>query len=386
MAVAGLRGTGSYSSDERPTNYRGTLVLLNPNTKAPLTALTGAMPDMPTDDPKYNCFTKGMPVQRAIVSATVNTTVTTITLQGTGSQLIFKQGHSVINELTDEVMWVVSTPSDKTIVVERAKGSTAAAIATDTGLFILGSSHEEGASAPTAISYDPVVVPNQTQIFRNVVDITRTAKATRLRYADNPFIELKRETLELHAIEMEKQFLFGSGVEDTTGAHAQRTTKGIYSFVTSNLSDFSNLVSLSDWNNYLRDVFEDGNEEKLHLLGNQQLVTLNDIAMNHGHINLNPRSDAFGMNVMTWITPFGTLALKQHPLLSKNPTFNDWGFTLDMTTIHYRFLRGSDTAYLTNRQSNGDDVTKDEFLTEAGLEVNLEQYHGVAKNALAFAA
>lgn len=386
MAVAGLRGTGTYNSDERPTNYRGVLALLNPNTSAPLTALTGSMRDMPTDDPEFNCFTKPLPTQRAVVSATVNSTVTTITLQGTGSQLVFKAGHAVINEATGEVMWVTSTPSDKTIVVERGKGSTPAAIATNAGLMILGSHHEEGASVPTAISYDPSVVVNYTQIFRTVVDLTGTAQATRLRYADNPLIELKREALEIHSIEMEKQMFFGSGVEDTSGANPERTTKGLFFFITTNVTDFNDSVTIGSWEAYLENIFEDGNNEKMHFLGNRQLRIINEMAREKGHLNINPRTDAFGLAVMTYIAPYGTLALKQHPLFSKNPTFNDWGFSVDMTKIHYRHLRGRDTKYLRNRQSPGDDATKDEFMTECGLEIDFEQYHGVNKNASAFSA
>ena len=386
MAVAGLRGTGSYSADERPTNYRGVLALLNPNTEAPLTALTGAMRDMPTDDPEFNCFTKGLPVQRAVVSATVNTTVTTITLQGTGSQLIFKKGHAIINEATQEVMWVVSAATAKTIVVERGKGTAKAAIATNAGLFILGTHHEEGADVPPAITYDPTVVTNYTQIFRTSVDLTGTAQATRLRYADNPMVEMKREALEIHAIEMEKQYFFGSGVEDTTGAQPERTTKGLFFFITTNADDFNDSVTVDNWNAYLRDVFEDGKNEKMHFCGNQQIVVFNKIAETQGQINISPRSDTYGLQVMTWLTPFGTLAIKQHPLFSKNPTFKDWGFTVEMSRIHYRHLRGRDTKYLRNRQSPGHDATKDEFMTECGLEVDFEQYHGLAKNFSAFSA
>ena len=387
MAVAGLRGSGSYNADERPTNYRGVLALLNPNTKAPLTCLTGAMRDMPTDDPEYNCFVKPLPAQRAVVSATVNTTVTTITLQGTGSQTVFKVGHAIINEATQEVMWVTDAATDKQILVERGKGSTAAAIATSAGLMVLGSHHEEGASVPAAITYDPTVVTNFTQIFRTVIDITGTAQATRLRYVDNPLVELKREALEIHAIEMEKQFFFGSGVEGTAeSGQKQRTTKGLFFFISTNVTDFADSATIEDWEGYLEDVFEDGNNEKMHFLGNRQLRILNSMARGHGEININPRTDAFGLQVMTWITPFGTLALTQHPLFSKNTTINDWEFTVDMTKVYYRYLRGRDTKYLQNRQSPGDDANKDEFLTECGLEIDFEQYHGVAQNLSAFAA
>lgn len=52
MPVLGMRGTGTFSADERPKNYRGVLLLNKPNTLAPLTALLGQLRNEPTDDPK----------------------------------------------------------------------------------------------------------------------------------------------------------------------------------------------------------------------------------------------------------------------------------------------------------------------------------------------
>ena len=39
MAVAGLRGTGDWATDERPKNFREMILWRNPNGMAPLTAL-----------------------------------------------------------------------------------------------------------------------------------------------------------------------------------------------------------------------------------------------------------------------------------------------------------------------------------------------------------
>ena len=384
MPIAGLRGTGSFSADERPKNYRGMLLLLKPNTRAPLTALTGQMKSESTDDAEFKVFTKGLPSQRATVSGSINTTVTSITLQGSGNHTLFKTGHAVINERTGEVMWVSSAATANTIITERGKGSSKAAMTTGDGLLILGSHHEEGAATPAAITYDPSVVTNYTQIFRNSLNLTGTALATRLRYADNRKLEAKREVLELHAIEMEKQFFFGSGVEDTTGSHPERTTKGLFFFITSNVSDAADAMDIDSFENFLEDVFEDGSDQKMLYCGNRQLNVINKAARIWGTLQTMPKTETFGMQIQEWITPYGSLAIRQHPLFSKNPTFNDWGFVLDNTSIVYRYLRGRDTQYLTNRHSPGDDVEKDEYLTECGLECQFQETHGLLKNASAF--
>lgn len=53
-AVLGLRGTGDFSTDERPKNWRETLLYLFPNGDAPLTALLAKMKSEATDDPEFN--------------------------------------------------------------------------------------------------------------------------------------------------------------------------------------------------------------------------------------------------------------------------------------------------------------------------------------------
>jgi hypothetical protein len=89
---------------------------------------------------------------------------------------------------------------------------------------------------------------------------------------------------------------------------------------------------------------------------------------------------------MQYQTPFGVLYLKQHPLFSNNASFNDWGFVLDLQKLVYRPLVDADTKYLTNRAENGEDGIREEYLTEAGLELQFEACHGVFKDATAFAA
>ena len=62
---------------------------------------------------------------------------------------------------------------------------------------------------PTGVNYDPTKKYNYTQIFRNTLEMTRTASKTRLRTGDQ-VKEAKRECLELHSIEMEKGFIWGA--------------------------------------------------------------------------------------------------------------------------------------------------------------------------------
>src|SRR5262245_26928174 len=278
MPVLGMRGTGSFSADDRPKNYRQSIILLEPNTKAPLTAIMSRLKEEQTDDPEYKVFLKPLPTQRALVSGAQTSTDTTIETQGTGASSIFKRGHAVINTRTLEVLWVSADPTSpfNQFSAARGKGSTAVAMNDGDELLIIGSHHQEGAALPTAVSYDPTVTNNYTQIFRNVLDLTNTALQTRMRWAgDGPLKEYQREQLELHAMEMEKAFVFGSRLEDVSGAQPERTTGGLLFFVTTNVTDFSAGVSVDNWENFLESAFKRGSSEKMFFAGSRSINVLN---------------------------------------------------------------------------------------------------------------
>lgn len=388
-AILGMRGTGSFTADTiRPKNYREGILLLFPNASAPLTALLSKLSEQATDDPEFKWFEKLLPDQTASLVVDATTTDTALALTTAGDYTKFKPGHVVLEIQTGEIMWVVSAVSG-VVNVLRAQGSVAAtAIASADTLMVIGSAYSEGDGVSDAITYDPSIVSNYTQIFRNVFDITGTAAATRIRYGDGQFAkEARREALELHSIEMERAFLFGAKTENLTYAsQPTRTTGGLQSFISTNVTDFSDNVDIDTWENALQDVFKDGSSEKLALVGNRALNTLNKIARNHYTVETAPTEKTYGMSMTTWITPYGTLQVKQHPLLSRDSNFNDWGFIVDPAKIKYRYLRGRDTQFRENVQNPGDDAIKNEFLSECGLELNHETAHAIFKNAKNFAA
>ena len=385
MPTLGMRGTGSFSADERPKNYREGILRIDPNTKATLTAFLGMTPDAETTDPEFKWFEKGLLSQRVIVSGAQTAGDTTIELQGTAPGKVIKKGHSLFNERTLEVVWVTADPVNPwtALTVVRGEGSTAAAMNDGDGLLIVGSHHQEGAPLPTAITYDPTVKNNFCQIFRDVIDLTRTAIATELRTA-KPLKEAQRDALELHETGQEKAFIWGTGVEDVTGAQPERTTKGVVATVATNIKDFSAGVSTDGWENFLQDVFKYGSNTKLALVGNVVLTIISRIARNTGTIDLVPAAESYGLNIQRYITPHGTLMLKAHPLFNENPSFKDWGLIIDPKFVRYRYLRGRDTKYEPNVGNPGDDARKDQYISECGLELSHEVAHAVLKDANTF--
>lgn len=387
--VLGMRGTGDWSTAQRPTNFREQILLQFPNSPVALTAMMSKLKSETTDDPKFTIFTKALPNQRVVCDAIIASGTTTLTFSGTTPTKVLKKGHSLINERTLEVVWVTVDPVSPFTEVEvaRGKGSSAAATVVGDGFVVVGTHHQEGAAIPTSVSYDPSEIVNWCQIFRTSVFLTNTARATNLRTGSD-MMERQRETLELHAIEREMAYIFGTGVEDTSGAQPERTTKGFVSLVTTNVTDFAGALDIDTWETFLENCFEDGSNEKLLLCGNTALTNINKIGRVHGEIQMVPKGESYGLMLRTYATPYGYLQMMQHPLFSKNPTFSSWGLVIDTAYLVDRTLNGNgvnrDTNYYENRQSPGDDATKDEWLTESGLQIDFETTNGLFKNASGF--
>jgi hypothetical protein len=69
-------------------------------------------------------------------------------------------------------------------------------------------------------------------------------------------------------------------------------------------------------------------------------------------------------------------------LIVKQPLFEGavyggYAAAIDMANVGYRYLNGRDTSLKTNIQANDVDGRRDEYLTEAGLEVKLPKTHGL---------
>ncbi len=426
VAILGMRGSGGFTADERPKNFRQGILFLFPNGDTPLTAILSMLSEEATSDAQYNWFEKGLPVQRgriigasttvgskpadgADIAAADATAEIALTLQPDGGAeddlSWLKPGHVLFNEQKEEaygVINVVTTSGAERIIVRRDIGNKFASNPAVTGgaadgdfVTIIGSGFPEGAGIGSAVSYQPIKHFNFTQIFRTPLFVTRTARQTTMRWdSGGPYIEMQREALQLHAIEMERAFLFGEREEvvaltgsgglpselSAVGANQpMRFTRGVVNWLpaidiagnpdtvhhdigTANLGSLTYLNFLA----WAEQVFRHGSNEKLGLIGSTALNVITQMAMGKMQLTAVPTDQAFGMAIFRLVTPFGNLMLKQHPLMSVNPTWRKDLIAVDVDKLRYRFVL--DTTYKKNRQNPGDDATKDEYITEAGLE------------------
>ena len=80
-AVAGLRGTGDWGTDERPKNFRELIMFRNPNGSAPLFALTARIASESVNDPEFSWWDEPNDLIRLQVDAAFNSTVTAFTVE-----------------------------------------------------------------------------------------------------------------------------------------------------------------------------------------------------------------------------------------------------------------------------------------------------------------
>lgn len=279
---------------------------------------------------------------------------------------------------------------------------------TGTQVTVVGSAYAEGIRDESSGIYNlPVNPSNYTQIFRKPFTITGTALKTSAKFDEQGVYpdEAKENSVDFMR-ECEWGFLFGE--KQQTGSATTsitRYTGGILYFLrlweagttygntaaTADTDDTKRIitnssatVSMTQLEGWLERIFRISNNktnEKLAFCGSGALLTLNRLVKGSVMaISEVPLKEAYGMDLRKLVTPFGTLYLKTHPLMSQNSVLRYNMLIVDVPNLKYRYLRGRDMDLLTNRQNNDEDARKDEWFSECGLELDMPESHMYIQN------
>lgn len=402
MAIQGLRLTTNFATDERPKDWREVILRQYPNGKAPLTALTTAMKTRTVTDPEFHWWEKAMEERRVALGANITSSETVLTV--VSGAFTLKRGDVLYVEQTAEIVRVANDPvADTAITVQRGfAGSTATAVTyagagVNPNLKVIGSAYEEASMPPPGVNFDPNKRTNYTQIFRNTLEASRTAMNTRLR-TGSQVKEAKRETLELHSIDMEMAFWLGRASESALSGKPIRTTGGVISFIPSaNIKTVAGAgaLDMETFEEYMYGIFQYGSNEKMAFAGNRALLAMQQVVRRNTQFTFTNDKE-FGMNVTRFTSPFGTIVFKTHPLFNTMRggttggtayySMESWAVILDMSNLQYCPLQGGDTKYQADLQANGMDGMLSGYLTEAGMEVDHANTHYLIKNMVSGAA
>jgi hypothetical protein len=443
MAILGMVGTESLST-ERFTNIRRKVFELYPNGSAPLLGILSLMDEEETNDPEFKWYESRYVEQRTLTvsqgsskgpfktaadgdagDTALEITAETEYIITVASSDQFRDGHVILirdvdstgGTLVKEIHGIVtSIPSTTKIKFRCTKTVTAVDNGTtdeNVGIEVLvvGSAFAQGSRSGSREIYTlPDDFYNYCQIFKTPFSMTGTALKTAVKYDDSGDYKRKAKKHSVdHMIEIERAFLFGERTKyvDSSSNLPTYTTGGILWFlrsweagdygsvtVTSDASDDKRIIdntagtfTINTYEGYLERLFRRSNNEsneKLVLCGNTALLALNRAYRDMGCLNMNvPVTESFGMNVITHVTPFGTVHYKTHPLFNVNAELRKSMLFVDPKNLKYRCVTDRDTKLLKNRQENDADYRKDEWLGECGLELQVPESFMFIKNVSA---
>lgn len=416
----GMRGNGDWVTNQRPENWREQILYLYPNGMAPLTAILSMMGSEKVDDPRFHWWTQ----EQTAVMGTVYGVYTLPDLSvayaagGVAGSVLYitilaanglrvREGHQILLrdasdynvDVVGKITGVTIGPVYATVSVKLLEADDNA-VATGHDLSdcdsfkIIGNINPEGGEMPDAIALNPTEVYNYTQIFRTPLSITRTARKTRLRTGDQ-YQKAKSEALEMHSWEMELAYLWGIRTQNIgDNGKPERTTMGVINFIRqyapANCDDYTLNATYAGqtwaaggetwFKAMLEQIFRYGADEKLCLCGSGFLLGIDALAMAGGQVNLQPAQKTYGMQILTWITPFGTIHMKTHPLFSYDATTRNMGVIIEPKELTYKYIDDTsfygETSNKTHPEGYGNrrlDGTNEEYLTECGLEFGLPQ-------------
>ena len=413
-----MRGTGDWVADQRPMNWRQQILKLYPNGMAPLTAILSMMSSNSVDDPQFHWWTQEMSavggtvenifttpdlstayVSGGVAGDAVYASITTVLASGVraGHQVLLRDSADYTVDVIGKVTNVTRGTTNSVLAIRllEADDNSSTHDLSDCDTFkIVGNINPEGGEMPDAIALNPTKVYNYTQIFRTPLSLTRTALKTRLR-TGNDYQKAKAEALEMHSWEMELAYLWGIRTENTgDNGKPERTTMGVINFIrqyaAANCDDYTLNTDYTGqaWTaggetwlkNMLEQIFRYGAEDKLCLCGSGFLLGIDALAAANGYMNLSPGQKTYGMNIREWLTPFGTIYLKTHPLFSYDVTTRNMGVIIEPKELSYKYI--DDTTFYGENSSKEHssgygqrriDGMNEEFLTESGLEFGLPQ-------------
>jgi hypothetical protein len=388
-AITGLRGTGEFSTDFRPKNYRELFTLLEPNGNAPLNALLAMGSSESTNDPEYKNFRDELPDRAMQVNGAVASTSTgTITIDASDDNKFAVKGAIVVNSETGEVMLVTADTASTTLTVTRNIGGTTFQIADNALLFIAGFAAAEGADTPTAISFDATVAANYTQIFRTAFAVSNTLRSTYLRTGDK-LEEAMTKALKLHMSDIERAMFFGKKHElNGSSAQPTRFTGGLINSLSTVVDITTGYASYGGSSAgqmteegfdslLISTIFKYGSKQKIAFVGETVANQLQQI----GKARWQPTQidGTYGLSLTRYNTFAGDLMVHLHPQFRQIPGMKSAMVIIDFPYLNYRYLEGRDTSLLENRQSNGADSVTHEYLTECGLELTQDKVHAYIK-------
>lgn len=354
MAV-GLLSSASTVTNLNAISFAQAITRLMPNGTAPLFGLTSLLKDETANNIEHGYFSKTM-IFPSLTSTAALVGDTTITV---GAYTDIVPGDMLLNERTSEIMLVLTTPSNTTITVQRAVGSTAAAAINNNDLLrTIGNAFEEGSTRPSAVAIMAERYVNYTQIFRNSWAVTKTAAAIPQIAGAGYVGESKQDCASFHAMAIEKALFFGQKYMGTKNGQPFHTMEGIIPRIkTAASGNVTTLGATTNWTQLeaaldptLQTVTDPkGGNIRTCFVGGTARRVIHNIARLNSTYQITTAETSWGLQLDTIRTPRGTFEMIEHPLFNAYGASSEWAKMMvicDLNAFSLPYLRKtSDAAY-----------------------------------------
>lgn len=354
-------------------SFAQTITRLMPNGKATLFGLTGFLKKEKAVSVEHGYFSKAMVFPAAkITTAVADGVATTFAVDSSANFMpnMILRAHG-----TGENVLVTSVPTSTSVVVQRGVGTVAAAaIAINTYLYKVGTAFEEASTRPGAMSLAPVRITNFTQIFRNTWAVSGSANAVQTITQEQPSAENKQDCSTFHAVDIETSLFFGQKSTGTRNGQPFRTADGLISMVgnlayypagtaSTNVYTAGATTNWTQLENMLEPCFNQTTDamsgnERIVFCGAGALKTFNQIGRLNGTYELVDGQTSWGLQFRTLKSTRGQFKLIEHPLFNSNPEWAKMAVVVDIATFN--------VAYLGDRETKHEDITKDQNLDAIG--------------------
>jgi hypothetical protein len=276
---------------------------------------------------------------------------------------------AIVTSITDDaVTWKANTNT--------ASALTVVAVPTGTMIQVWGYSAAQGGLSAKPNASVPALKSFYTQIFEHSYKVTKTHANNRL-YGAPERDRLRSEKEIEHIIEIEKALLQSNGILDTSGSEPRTTLTGLMNQITSNVCNTGGTLTSDLLFDFMTDVHKmkyatDGKMSRRLVIASSSVMSdINAIALKTRQslevVNV------FGVDVSKMVWAGRTWDFVEDPILSD---FLD-GTAIVLQPRYVKLREFRPTVLEANIQPNDADYFLDQFKTELGLEVQLEELHGL---------
>lgn len=392
MAVQGIFSSNQGIVGDRVGDFASSVLQIYPTGTAQLLAMSSGMPKVGAGDTIFN-WTEDSHISGRQATVSGSTTTTVVVADGS----FYVPGTVLLVEETGEYLLVLASAGNSLTVTRGMGGTTVTSINGAMNVYAVGNAREEASAMPTAVTQQGHPRMNYTQIFRNGWAISGTATAIKFA-TGNKTAKNKADCGMYHAEDMEKAMLWGTKHLGTLNGKQFRMTDGVvtqikqYGGVSATAlspvagTPTAGYLSLADFTEFLRLVFKKQVKgqpnERIAFCGDTVISVLNRAVQLDTVYQITQTESKFGISIWTFVSPFGTLKLMTHPLMTESPFWAKQIYVLHPGGIKKRVLRDT---FPDNYDSNGTrvagiDAEQGALTTEMGVEVAAAATMGVYSN------